>query len=124
MDQYVSYDGEHSWPGGLATGGVTVSNQFSATLLMWQFFQNYTTTCSTLGINNIPEKVNLKVYPNPFTDKIKLTNTTGLEIYILLNSIGQVIWTGSKIEQTDFSYLTKGLYILKVDSKMIKLIKE
>ena len=43
IEQYVSYDGEHSWPGGLASGGVTVSSQFSATYLMWQFFQNYTT---------------------------------------------------------------------------------
>ena len=120
----MSYDGEHSWPGGLASGGVTVSNQFSATHLMWQFFQNYTTTCLTTGIKNIPDKVNLNVYPNPFTDKINLTNTTGLEIYILLNSIGQVIWSGSKIEQTDFSYLTNGLYFLKVDSRMIKIIKE
>ena len=41
IEQYVSYDGEHSWPGGLATGGVKVSNQFSATFLMWKFFQNY-----------------------------------------------------------------------------------
>ena len=124
IEQYVSYDGEHSWPGGLASGGVTVSSQFSATYLMWQFFQNYTTTCLTTGINNIPEKLNLKVYPNPFTDKIKLTNTTGLEKYTLLNSTGQVIWTGTKIEQTDFSYLTNGLYFLKVDSRVIKLIKE
>jgi polyhydroxybutyrate depolymerase len=124
IEQFVSYDGEHSWPGGLATGTTTVSNKFSATYLMWQFFQNYTTSCLTTNINEIQDKANLSFYPNPFTTKIKLSNTTGFEDFVLLNSIGQSIWLGKNIDKQDFSYLTSGLYFVKVDNRIYKLIKE
>jgi len=124
IEQYVSYDGEHSWPGGLSSGTVTVSNQFSATYLMWQFFQNYTTSCLTTSINENIEKNNFMAYPNPFTNKINLTNTTGKEHFTLINYFGQIVWTGNNIEQKDFSELTCGLYFLKVDNRTIKLMKQ
>jgi polyhydroxybutyrate depolymerase len=123
IEQYVSYDGEHSWPGGLSAGGVTVSNQFSATYLMWQFFQNYTTSCLTTGIDENVEKHTIMVYPNPFTDNIKLTNSKGTEKYTLFNSFGQIVWTGHNIEQNDFSDLMCGLYFLQLENKTIKLVK-
>jgi len=124
IEQYVSYDGDHSWPGGLATGTTTASNKFSATYLMWQFFQNYTTSCITTNINEIKDNVNTNLYPNPFENKINLKNTTGLENFILLNSIGQTIWFGKNISQQDFSYLTGGFYFLKADNTVYKLIKQ
>ncbi|MGA1278648.1 MAG: T9SS type A sorting domain-containing protein [Candidatus Kapaibacteriota bacterium] len=123
IEQYVSYDGEHSWPGGLSSGGVTVSNQFSATYLMWQFFQNYTTSCLTTDIDENVEKHTIMVYPNPFTDNIKLTNTKGTEKFTLFNSFGQIVWTGQNIEQNDFSDLSCGLYYLQLENKTIKLVK-
>jgi polyhydroxybutyrate depolymerase len=125
MEQYVSYDGEHSWPGGLSSGTVTVSNQFSATYLMWQFFQNYTTSCLTTGIENFNEtNIKIEAFPNPFTNKINLTNTTGNENFTLINYFGQVIWIGENIEQQDFSYLTNGLYFLRIDNRTTKLVKQ
>ncbi len=124
IEQYISYDGEHSWPDGLSSVGVTVSSQFSATYLMWQFFQNYRTNCITSEINEINNRENLRIYPNPFKNKISLINTTGFENYILLNAMGQVIWTGKNIEQKDFLYLPNGLYFLKVENRILKLIKE
>ena len=125
IEQFVSYDGEHSWPGGLSSGTVTVSNQFSATYLMWQFFQNYTTSCLTSGIENFNEtNIKIEAFPNPFSNKINLTNTTGNENFTLINYFGQVIWTGKNIEQQDFSYLTKGFYLLRIDNRTIKLVKQ
>ena len=124
IEQYVSYDGEHSWPGGLATGTTTVSNKFSATYLMWQFFQNYTTSCLATSINEIQAEVSLNLYPNPFSSNINLSNTTGFENLFLSNSMGQNIWHGKNIGQLDFSYLKSGLYFLKVDNRIYKVIKE
>lgn len=124
IEQYISYDGEHSWPGGLATGGVTVSNQFSATYLMWKFFQNYTTACLNTDINSISDKVSLKIYPNPFSNRIKFDNTDKIGNFTLSNSIGQVIWSGKKIENEDFSYLTSGLYFLRLDNITTKIFKQ
>lgn len=123
IEQYVSYDGEHSWPGGLSSGGVTVTNHFSATYLMWQFFQNYTTSCLTTGINDKSIDTNIILYPNPFTNKISLTNTTGKEISTLVNYLGQVVWTGKNIEEKDFSYLSNGLYFLRIDNSILKIVK-
>ena len=91
---------------------------------MWQFFQNYRTNCITSEINEINNRENLRIYPNPFKNKISLINTTGFENYILLNAMGQVIWTGKNIEQKDFLYLPNGLYFLKVENRILKLIKE
>jgi Secretion system C-terminal sorting domain len=74
-------------------------------------------------------KVNaITVYPNPFTDKIIVANTTEKEKYELLNTLGQVVWTGNNIEQKNFSDLKKGVYSLKVitdnSTQLVKLIKE
>jgi ligand-binding sensor domain-containing protein len=68
------------------------------------------------------------IYPNPFTDKIEISNTTGKELYELRNIMGQIIWKGQQIGQHNFSALQSGVYFLKVDnittSQVIKLIKE
>lgn len=92
---------------------------------MWQFFQNYTTSCLTTGIENFNEtNIKIEAFPNPFSNKINLTNTTGNENFTLINYFGQVIWTGKNIEQQDFSYLTNGLYFLRIDNRTTKLVKQ
>jgi hypothetical protein len=123
IEQYVSYDGEHSWPGGLSTGGVNVSNQFSATYLMWQFFKNYTTTCQKTSTRNIKRTGSIQAFPNPFDDKIHLQNINGNEYCILYDFKGRLIWEGKKIEKLDFSHLQRGLYFLRVDNTIIPLTK-
>jgi polyhydroxybutyrate depolymerase len=123
IEQYVSYDGEHSWPGGVSTGGVNVSNQFSATYLMWQFFKNYTTACQKTGTQNIIRIAGINAYPNPFESKIQLMNAKGSEYCLLYDSRGRLIWEGSHIEKTDFSQLQSGLYFLKIDNTVVSLIK-
>jgi hypothetical protein len=79
----------------------------------------------TTGIENtIETNTKIELYPNPFSNKINLTNTTGKEIFTLINYFGQVIWTGINIEQQNFSYLSNGLYFLRIDSRTIKLVKQ
>jgi hypothetical protein len=79
----------------------------------------------TTGINDLNEtKEAIKAFPNPFSDKINLTNMTGKEHFTLYNYFGQIMWTGKYIEQKDFSELNRGLYFLKIDDITIKLIKE
>jgi hypothetical protein len=53
-----------------------------------------------------------------------MINTTGKEHFTIFNYLGQVVWSGKSIEKQDFSELTGGLYFLKVDNKMIKLLKQ
>ena len=80
------------------------------------------------GINDIIKAPEIQVFPNPFTNKITLKNLTGTESYEMINTIGQTIWSGYKIEQHDFSAIAPGLYFLTVSTqnsiKTIKLIKQ
>lgn len=121
---YATSDGGHSWPSGNPNNN-PVSYQVNATNVLWSFFQNYTLGCLTTGLNNADEIITkTTVYPNPFTNRITFTNIKGDENFTLINSFGQIIWTGKNIDQRDFSDLTNGLYFLKVDNKTIKLIKQ
>lgn len=67
-------------------------------------------------------------YPNPFTNRIKVVNTTGMEYYEVINITGQQIWAGYEIENIDFSSLSPGVYFLKINieniSETIKILKQ
>jgi len=86
------------------------------------------TPCIVTGINEQSENEDLTIYPNPFSDKINLVNSTGSEVYFLLNTLGQKIWASRNIELPDFGNLVKGIYFLEITSnnseKTIKMIKE
>jgi hypothetical protein len=79
----------------------------------------------TTGIeNSIESNSKIEVFPNPFLDKINVKNTSENEFLILEDYFGKVIWSGRNIENHDFSYISNGLYFLKVDNYTIKLIKQ
>ena len=80
-------------------------------------------------INNLNEinSSNLSIYPNPFSNKIKLKNTLGNENFELYNSFGQLIFSGKNIDQQNFDSLINGIYFLKITAQktsIIKLLKE
>ena len=83
---------------------------------------------NTSGLNNEFDSNKFKIYPNPFINKINIIGETDLGNYSLTNTIGQTIWKGINIEQTDFSTLEPGLYFLKINinnsEQTIKLIKQ
>lgn len=103
---------------------------------------NSTVTCSnTFSITHtyvgLKEEISfgkLKIYPNPFTDKITITYPDFEEQAIWLeitNSIGQIIYIHGNLEnqnEINLSDLPKGLYFLKVKSKsnqaIFKIIKQ
>ena len=95
------------------------------TLTPGDFIEIYTST----GIDeNQSNKAKVIGFPNPFKDKINLTNLNGSESFILLNSVGKSIWIGNNIQDHDFSNLSSGLYFLTIISQnsqnTIHLIKQ
>lgn len=67
------------------------------------------------------------VFPNPFSSNISIKNKSGNEIFELINSVGQIIYSGKYIEKMNFSFLSNGIYFLKIlDDSMsiVKLSKE
>ena len=69
-----------------------------------------------------------QVFPNPFTHTINVIQATGQEQFRLLNSLGQLLWSGRHCEQKDFTYLPNGFYFLVVNAEsltqIIKLVKQ
>ncbi|MFM7467141.1 MAG: T9SS type A sorting domain-containing protein, partial [Crocinitomicaceae bacterium] len=88
---------------------------------------NMLNLCSVTGIQDIEALKSLKVYPNPFTSSINIEGKFENEYYELLNSTGQIIWTGKQISKQDFSSLINGLYFLIIyngnSTQTTKLIK-
>jgi len=84
------------------------------------------------GITGVTENEILEsdilVYPNPFTSTIHLYSKANKHSCELYNTTGQLIYSGSTIEELNLSYLSRGIYLLKikVDSKTttVHLVKE
>jgi len=99
-------------------------------------------TVSNVGINSFTKTdKNIKVYPNPTTGQLIIDNgqltiaplsppeggkQPTIEIY---DVVGQVVFTSplsnlSPETTIDISHLANGLYFLKVDGKVVKIVKE
>lgn len=115
IEQYVSYDGEHSWPGGLASVGVNVSNKFSATYLLWEFFQNFTTICKTLDISEINSEM-LHVFPDPTEQFIQL-GAIPETAFRIVNLLGQIELIGKTTGIIDVAFLSSGYYLLELQDQ-------
>jgi len=88
---------------------------------------------TTTGISTITnDKLGMRVYPNPTSGQLRVSGDIldGKDREIrIFNVVGQVVFTSqlSKLspETTiDISHLANGLYFLKVDGKMVKIVKE
>lgn len=55
----------------------------------------------------------MSVYPNPFTNKIIIANSTKNQQLQLSNVYGEIVYQGTQIELQDFSNLPAGIYILQ-----------
>ena len=125
--QYNTTDGGHSWPGGNPNNN-PVSTQLSATYLLWEFFQNYTLGCVTTGIHINGYDNNLFIYPNPATNTINIDNLKAKTSFVVFNTFGQIVLTGTTEKTIDINSLTKGIYYLRLENgnsfKAVKLIKE
>jgi hypothetical protein len=78
----------------------------------------------TVGLTELNIENKAQVYPNPFNDFIKIKNRSRAEKAILTDIQGQVVYQGKEIEKQNFIDLPKGVYFLKTESEIFKLIKE
>ena len=64
---------------------------------------------------------------NPFSDKIRIDNLSGIEKFQLTDIMGKIVWNGNNIDNQDFSGYPGGVYFLKIivpnQVNTIKLIK-
>jgi hypothetical protein len=80
-------------------------------------------SCWPVGITQyIHEKTQLEVYPNPTSSTlyIKSSSNSNRELY---NSIGQLLFT-TKENEIDMSKFSKGIYYIKVENEVKKVVFE
>lgn len=80
------------------------------------------------GLMNASSSAPAILVQNPFNGKILIHSIDADEDYELTNSMGEVIWKGKSIEEQNFSYLSAGLYFLKINpgqktTRIYKLVK-
>jgi len=107
-----------------------LSTQFGITTYDAKNFKHYVLCVSAnpnlAGIHDYPA-VEPLVYPNPFHSALRISQSKGSEMFVLTNSIGQIVYQGKSLEDQDFSGLAKGVYVLCIIDNTVlvkKLIKE
>jgi arylsulfatase A-like enzyme len=81
-------------------------------------------SCLPLTTDHFDFDESQNIYPNPFSSYIRFSGSNKTNVQ-LVNSFGKVIYQGNSIDKQDFTYLSKGVYVLKIGfNKWKKLIKE
>ncbi len=81
----------------------------------------------TSGISNLINRSISYAFHNPFADYLIIISNRMNQEYKMVNCYRQVIFKGYNIENQDFSYLTKGIYFMKLvgnNNTFLKLLKE
>jgi len=104
----------------------TMSPQVLGFMINW--IQNNVQACGTATVWNVEENSTLSVYPNPSSEiiNIHLTRNTNTP-FVLMDINGEIILQGilegGKTKQVDLTRLKKGLYFLRVDESVMKIIR-
>jgi len=118
VQQYITRDGGHSWPDGVATPMGDLTSEFlNANELMWSFFQSYTLACETVLINTANNVLPLTIFPNPSNDRIRLDKeliSSSFKVSIF-NSTGVPVFQSNNTYEYDISHLAVGIYIVRVE---------
>ncbi len=69
------------------------------------------------------KSITQRLFPNPFSNYLRIINSTGNEIFELINLTGSIIYSGQNIEMHDFSQLENGIYFLRIIDNSITTIK-
>jgi len=77
----------------------------------------------SVSTNDPAEKATFRAFPNPFSDHIFLKNAPENTVCVMCNALGQVVYSGTNLEQQDFSGLPPGVYFLKISGQQVFLLK-
>lgn len=84
---------------------------------------NFSNNCTTASTDDVYLQSLIKVYPNPFSNKISITNNTSktIENVQLFNLLGKKVKTSTK-KHLDVSTIDRGVYFLKVKLSSGKIL--
>lgn len=91
----------------------------------YQILENNSTVTydSTLNTNEI-QKSEIKLFPNPVKDILNISGLKPAQNFEIYSEEGRLLKKGTMTNSIKISELTKGNYILKINNKSFKFIKE
>lgn len=147
------YGGQHSWPGATSNSRGVTCRDFNATGEAWKFFRRFNLSqfgggflapkpkdienafsnseAKSKSLLNNSGSLTPDVYPNPFTDKVKVTlpENTSLNDITIVNILGKkiplnlILVNGNTLDIETSSW-EKGIYFLRIaNNKNIKPYK-
>ena len=123
----VRYNQAGSWNGRLIPSYAYMGSSASYSYENHLVFAKVSQT-NSIGIKNFDNEA-VQVYPNPFSDLLKINLPKGAATVILKNTLGQVVkyqdCDGDEIVDLNVSDLEPGLYFVQIDGlqSMLKVIK-
>ena len=119
---YMTHDGGHSWPGGIQMpGGDPVSTAIYANDLMWDFFQEFTLECGTMGVG--PDRgrgESMVLSPNPASGIVTVSGVRILRVEVLDIAGSEVLAIGaprSGAVSVDVAPLVPGVYVVRAKAE-------
>ena len=118
-------NGDHDWPGSSGNMDIDASEE------IWKFLSMYDINglinCGSTDIT-ISSDIDFEIYPNPSSDFLTIKSYSKTKLnYSIYSSIGKLVING-KLDNLnniiDIYDLVPQLYILKIDGKSYKIIKE
>ena len=118
-------NGDHDWPGSSGNMDIDASEE------IWKFLSMYDINglinCGSTDIT-ISSDIDFEIYPNPSSDFLTIKSYSKTKLnYSIYSSIGKLVING-KLDNLnniiDIYDLVPQLYILKIDGKSCKIIKE
>ena len=117
----------HSWSGSIGRILIEIppkNMDIDASVEILNFFRRFNTPTS---VSDSPVVSPQTVYPNPFWDRIVVTNLTPSSQLVLCNSLGETLWRGTNITDQNLSWLPSGVYFLRISenraTKTITIMK-
>lgn len=108
---YKITNGGHTWPGApIDIPFGNTNKDINASYLIGGFFKKYCS--SSVSINDL-SNTSIDVSPNPFYSELTIKAPENAN-FILSNTFGQIFYEGGEIQNYDFSRLSRGLYLLKI----------
>ncbi|MDP1799844.1 MAG: T9SS type A sorting domain-containing protein [Bacteroidota bacterium] len=127
VELYKVFNGSHSWPGAFPV--IANTNQdFNASVEIWRFFRQYKLNqfIPNVGVQENSLKNNVKVYPNPATEKLFVEGVSEVKLKVT-DLLGKVIIAESITNTIDVSALPTGIYFLSIisgtEQNVVKFIK-
>jgi polyhydroxybutyrate depolymerase len=123
---YKITNGGHTWPNGLIdiSGGFT-NRDFDASNAIWEFFNRHTLDGTQVGIANLDLQVTTQLYPNPFSNEIKIAAEDKIESVEVFDVLGnKLLQENNHPSLLNTTSLSNGIYLVKINFANSSVVKK